>query len=180
MRAVPNTQSPEPSPSSAESHSEYVVQRWLGTANRIAYLLIGILFLGVALVMGVYAVISFLRHVGGDFRPSVVEAINDLLLVLIILEVIGTVRGYLATNSTSLRPFLYIGIISATRRILAVGAETSLGTDARSQPFSNIMIDLGVNAGVVLALAIALYLFDRQQPAHEAAEEQEAVKRGDA
>ena len=83
------------------------------------------------------------------------------------MEVLGTVRSYLTTGETSLRPFLYIGIISATRRILAIGAQTTLGEVASETAFRRFMIDLGVNAAVVLALALALFLFGREARSQE-------------
>lgn len=136
---------------------------WLEWADRGLYVLIAILFLGAALVMGAYSVVTFLRDLRGNLPLGIIVFINDLLLVLIILEVLGTVRGYLATGTTSLRPFLYIGIISATRRILAIGAQTTLGEVGDESQFRRLMIDLGINGAVVLALALALYLFGRHQ-----------------
>lgn len=115
--------------------------------------------------MGGYSVLTFLRNTQGDFPLDVITFVNDLLLVLIILEVLGTVRSYLVTGTTSLTPFLYIGIISATRRILAIGAASTLGEVSINGAFNRQMIDLGANGGVVLALALALYLFSRLPPA---------------
>jgi hypothetical protein len=57
------------------------------------------------------------------------------------------------------QPFLVIGIISAARDILTVGAELSL-TGALT-PAGSHHDGLGVNAGVVLALSIALVLVRR-------------------
>ena len=52
-----------------------------------------------------------------------------------------------------------IGIISATRDILTVGAELSLvGEQA---PLVRTMTELGINAGVVVALSIAVVLVRR-------------------
>jgi len=52
-----------------------------------------------------------------------------------------------------------IGTISATRDILTLGAELSLvGEQA---PLVRTMTELGVNAGVVIALSIALVLVRR-------------------
>lgn len=86
---------------------------------------------------------------------AIIKLISDLLLVLIIMEVLSTVIHYLKSHATSLRPFLFIGIISATRGILSIGArlsiETLTGTD-----FYQAMIELGVNALVILALGITL------------------------
>jgi len=140
---------------------------WLEFGDQLLYFLVAVLFLGAAGAMGVYAVVNFVENVTGDFPLDIIAFVEDLLLVLIILEVLGTVRSYLERGSTSLRPFLYIGIISATRRILAIGAETTVGHGATETEFRHLMIDLGINGAVVLALALALYLFDRHRTAEE-------------
>jgi uncharacterized membrane protein (DUF373 family) len=130
---------------------------WLEHADRLVYSLIALLFLAAAVAMTIYSVATFVAG-SQDFPLRLVTFVNDLLLVLIIMEVLGTVRTYLARGHTSLHPFLYIGIISATRRILAIGAAATLGSPAGAN-FGQEMVELGVNAGVVLALAIALFLF---------------------
>ncbi len=119
-----------------------------------------------------YALVTFFQHIGEDFPLQLVTFINDLLLVLIILEVLGTVRSYLDTGTTSLKPFLYIGIISATRRILAIGAQTTLGAAPSDSGFQHLMIDLAINGLVVLALSVALFLFGRHQPAGSTAQQE--------
>lgn len=139
-----------------------VADMWLDWGDRAVYILVAILFLAAAVAMGIYAVANFIQHFREGFPEQLIVFINALLLVLIIMEVLGTVRSYLTTGETSLRPFLYIGIISATRRILAIGAQTTLGEVASETAFRRFMIDLGVNAAVVLALALALFLFGRE------------------
>lgn len=138
-----------------------VIDRWLDRADQLVYAVVAILFLIAAAAMAVYSVVVFVEKVNQDFPSQLISFINDLLLVLIIMEVTGTVRSYLTKGATSLRPFLYIGIISATRRILAIGAQSALGELPGKVQFQERMIDLGVNAAVVLALAAALFLFGR-------------------
>src|SRR5437588_5680023 len=93
---------------------------------------------------------------------AIIQLISDLLLVLIIMEVLGTVVHYLKSHITSLHPFLFIGIISATRGILSIGARLSVeGTSVPSQEFTRSMIELGVNAAVILALGITLKLLGK-------------------
>ncbi len=140
-----------------------LAMRLLQRADELVYVVVGLLFLVAAVAMGGYSIETFVRHWNDDFPLALITFINDLLLVLIILEVLGTVRRYLETGTTSLEPFLYIGIISATRRILAIGAQTTLGK-VNGESFQHLMIDLGVNGGVVLALAVALFLFARNRP----------------
>jgi hypothetical protein len=65
------------------------------------------------------------------------------------------VTHYLRQHATSLSPFLYIGIISATRGILSIGAILSVeGTAVSNQVFTNGMIELSVSGFVILALGI--------------------------
>jgi uncharacterized membrane protein (DUF373 family) len=94
---------------------------------------------------------------------AIIQLISDLLLVLIIMEVLGTVIHYLKSHITSLHPFLFIGIISATRGILSIGARLSVeGTNVLTPEFNRSMIELGVNAAVILALGITLKLLGNQ------------------
>jgi len=93
-----------------------------------------------------------------DVAQAIIQLVSDLLLVLIIMEVLGTVTHYLKAHATSLRPFLFIGIVSATRGILSVGARLSVGQPGN---FNNSMIELGVNGAVILALGITLKLLGK-------------------
>ncbi len=99
----------------------------------------------------------------GVIANAIIQLISDLLLVLIIMEVLGTVTHYLKEHATSLYPFLFIGIISATRGILSIGARLSVaGSTMPAQEFTNSMIELGVNAAVILALGVTLKLLGKQ------------------
>jgi uncharacterized membrane protein (DUF373 family) len=139
-------------------------ERLLDFGDRAIYIVVAVLFLLAALGMAIYAVVTLVSHAGEGFPAQLTEFINDLLLVLIILEVLSTVRSYLSTGHTSVQPFLFIGIISATRRILAIGVETSLGPSTDSA-FRRQTVELAVNAGVVLALALAIFLLSRRSGA---------------
>ena len=98
----------------------------------------------------------------GIVAAAIIKLVSDLLLVLIIMEVLGTVIHYLKSHATSLRPFLFIGIVSATRGILSIGARLSIeGQIQNSGDFTNAMIELGVNAAVILALGITLKLLGK-------------------
>jgi uncharacterized membrane protein (DUF373 family) len=138
----------------------------LEVADAVVYSLVALVFLCAAFGMLGYSVISFPSNLnnpeGGGFPLAIITLINDLLLVMIIMEVLRTVLSYLAERGGSLRPFLFIAAISATRRILAIGAQMSIAGDKLTpDKFQREMIDLGVNAGAILAIAVALYLLGR-------------------
>jgi uncharacterized membrane protein (DUF373 family) len=139
----------------------------LESADALLYSVVGLVFLAAAAGMLVYSVLSFpaaaqdLDH--GGFPIAIITLINDLLLVMIIMEVLRTVLSYLAERGGSLRPFLFIASISATRRILAIGAQMSVsGENLTPDRFQQSMIDLSVNAGAILAIAIALFLLGKR------------------
>ena len=97
-------------------------------ADAVVYALVGMVFLVAALAMLGYSVTSFpgdLRRIG--FALAVVTLVNDLLLVMIIMEVLRTVLLFTFRSAGRLlQPFLFIAAISATRRILAIGAQMSV------------------------------------------------------
>ncbi|HLK85009.1 MAG TPA: phosphate-starvation-inducible PsiE family protein [Candidatus Binataceae bacterium] len=147
-------------PPAGARHVHHTLVPALEAADAIVYGLVGIVFLLAALGMLGYSLVAFPANLRDDgFALAIVTLVNDLLLVMIIMEVLRTVLSYLQERATSLRPFLFIAAISATRRILAIGAQMSVtGDTLTAQRFRQVMIDLGANAGAILAIAIALYL----------------------
>jgi uncharacterized membrane protein (DUF373 family) len=98
------------------------------------------------------------------FVSATTAAVNGVLFTIIILEVVRTVVAHLEHGGLQLQPFLVIGSISAVRSILAVGARLSLqGT--QHQPSDSVvhaaLLELAVNAAVVVGLAVALVLVRR-------------------
>lgn len=149
--------------------AEHRLVPWLQRADILIYALVGVVFVAAALAMLGYSVLSFWSQVGiNGFPLAIVELINDLLLVMIIMEVLRTVLSYLEEHGSSLQPFLFIAAISATRRILAIGAKMSIASDTLTAVrFQQAMIDLGVNAAAILVIVIALYLLSRRNVTHD-------------
>lgn len=174
------TQAQSDTPASRRSRSRVIgFTRFLESTDSVVYALVGASFLVAALVSLCYSVVKFAlalwdtagSNINGIFNgastgTALINFVSDLLLTLIIMEVLGTVVHYLRTRATSLKPFLFIGIISATRGVLAVGARLSvadfhqLATGGAAE-FRYSMIELGVNAGVIIALGLALRLIGR-------------------
>jgi uncharacterized membrane protein (DUF373 family) len=153
----------EPAPA-AVRHVHQTVVPFLENADAFVYAAVGVVFLVGAVVMLLYSVIVFPSHLHTTgFGLAVVVLVNDLLLVMIIMEVLRTVISYLQERGTSLQPFLFIAAISATRRVLAIGAQMSVGSETFSPDrFREAMIDLGMNAGAILVIAVALFLLSRR------------------
>jgi uncharacterized membrane protein (DUF373 family) len=58
-----------------------------------------------------------------QFAVTVTRAVNSVLFIVVVPELARTVVARLEGGGFQLQPFLVIGIVSATRDILTVGAE---------------------------------------------------------
>jgi uncharacterized membrane protein (DUF373 family) len=99
-----------------------------------------------------------------EVPAAATTAVNGVLFAIIVLEVMRTVVAHFEQAGLQLQPFLIIGIISAVREILTVGARLSL-LGNKGEPttamVNHALLELGVNAAVVLGLAGALVLIRR-------------------
>lgn len=116
---------------------------------------VAVVLMGAAVVVLVRSVYESLFH-PGPFNEQIPGLIDSVLFVIIVLEIFSTVLSHFREGGFQLKPFLVIGIISAVRHILIVGAKSSLGGTVSH--FNRTMIELGVNAGIVIALVVALRL----------------------
>lgn len=123
---------------------------------------VAIVLLVLAVVVLVRSFISFITSLNAaapDYTLSLVSAIDGVLVVIILVDIMRTVLTHLEGWGFPFRPFLIIGIIAAVRDILAVSTRLTLssgGTTAGAVTQS--LLELGVNAGVILVLAVALFL----------------------
>ena len=156
-----------------EAEKDTLATKFLEFADSIVYLFVGICFLLAARFSLIYGLLGFVQSIDSiqDFpfglvgekgigAQTIITLVSDLLLTLIIMEVLGTVVHHLRDKETTLKPFLFIGIISATRGILAVGARLSVNANVTSHmdEFTLDMVELGVNAAVIIALGAAMKL----------------------
>ena len=101
-----------------------------------------------------------LPPVSKTFWTSVPSAINDVLLVVIVLEIFRTVFAHFGKDGVSAEKFLVIGVISAVRHLLTVGAALS-SEKVTAQMFNRDMIELGVNGFIVVGLVVGVWLLRR-------------------
>jgi uncharacterized membrane protein (DUF373 family) len=156
------------------------VSRWVDGGEELIYIIVaGLLLIAAAATCGFAAIRAVQQFLEGKPLEGIFSLLNDLLLVLIIMEVLRTVARFLRKRELNvdvedLIPFLVIGAISSARRILAIGANLSLNeaTQAERQGgttvltidwdrFHQAIIELGVNAGLILVLTVALLIIHR-------------------
>jgi uncharacterized membrane protein (DUF373 family) len=95
---------------------------------------------------------------------GLVEIIDRLLFVLMIVEILHTVRASIQARELTTEPFLIVAMIATIRRILVVTLETSEaqgGTGPAAFPFEHAMIELGILGVLTLILALAIHLSRR-------------------
>jgi uncharacterized membrane protein (DUF373 family) len=151
-----------------ERLNEMISERLFGRAPHIGVIRIGedLIHYAVALVLLAVAGIV-LYHTAYDlattnvrFDVAATTAINGVLFAIIVIEVMRTVVAHFERGGLQLQPFLIIGIISAVREILTVGARLSLHEPTPALVHT-ALLELGVNAAVVVGLALALVLIRR-------------------
>jgi len=87
-----------------------------------------------------------------------IQAINDILFIIIILEILRTVIARYTDGVFQLQNFLVIGIIASVRHILTVGAYMTLGSGKTREEFDRAVIELGISSAIVVALVLAIFL----------------------
>jgi uncharacterized membrane protein (DUF373 family) len=131
----------------------------LNTLEDVVYLVVALSLIGIA-AAALYNTIHEMLNSSLPFAEVVTTAVSGVLFVVIVLEIFRTVVAHLEGGGFQLMPFLIIGVISAVRHILLVGA-LSFSSSTSNDAFTHAQIELGVNAGVALVLVIALVLVHR-------------------
>jgi uncharacterized membrane protein (DUF373 family) len=122
----------------------------------IEYAIVASLLL-VAGVVLMRAIVTFVGH-WGSFPQTVVQAIDSILVVIILLDISHTVFGNLRSYIFPVRPFLVIGILAGVRDILSQSAHLTFSTTLTQVDFQDTLISLGVGVGVVLVLLFGLLI----------------------
>jgi len=132
-------------------------------AEDLVHYVVSLVLVGVAGVVLVRSVLDSFETGHHTFPERVTSVINSILFVTIVMEILRTVVAHFDDAGLQLKPFLIIGIISAVRHILTVGAQVSLGGEEGDDHFWHTQAELGVNAAVVIALVLGLVLVWRSE-----------------
>jgi uncharacterized membrane protein (DUF373 family) len=125
---------------------------WVMVAIEYAIVISLLLVAGIVLVR---TVVDFLDQWSG-FPGTVVSAIDGILVVIILLDIVHTVFRHIRSWTFDVRPFLVIGILAGVRDILSSSAHLTLSTHLTTSDFNDTLIALGVGVGVVVFLLFGL------------------------
>jgi hypothetical protein len=95
--------------------------------------------------------------------------LDQLLLVLMMIELLHTVRISVRSEALMMEPFLIVGLIASIRRVLVITMQVAKMTeqgqpqvvDAANATFRNTMVELGMLGFVILVLVSAISLLRR-------------------
>ena len=109
------------------------------------------------------------------------EILDGLLLIFIFVELLYAVRACLRSHEIVAEPFLIVGILAGIKEIVVLSVEAATLLE-KGPAFSRAVVEIGVLAGVVLALALAAFVLrERRRDTGDAgeragAEEEEPAK----
>jgi uncharacterized membrane protein (DUF373 family) len=141
----------------------------------LAYIVLGLLLV-VAAVMGIGSAAMSMWAVwrNGVDGPSLVLAIDRLLFVLMIVEVLNTVRVSFRAGKLAAEPFLIVGLIASIRRVLVITLESSQVAakpgewtpHIEAQLFSHLQ-ELVVLGGLILVMVVSIWLIRQSEGARK-------------
>jgi uncharacterized membrane protein (DUF373 family) len=131
----------------------------------LAYLVLGCLLALVAL-LGVYSAAAALWASVLEWGAalSLVVTIDRILLVLMVIEILHTVRVSFNEGALASEPFLVVGLIASIRRVLVITLESSQAhepgkwTPDSQGLFNSTMIELGVLCCLILVMVTSIYM----------------------
>lgn len=136
------------------------IARGFTRVEDIVYIGLGVLLGLSAAALLVNVAIGLARSVlAGAPAQSVVDLLDRMLLILMIVELLYTVQVSFREHTLVPEPFLIVGLIAVTRRILVVTAQVATVFEkGDDRLFRSAMIELALLTVMVLVLVLSLRL----------------------
>ena len=134
----------------------------------LAYVVLGVM-LAIAVAIGVAgATVSLWGAIRaqGEAGPLVL-AVDRLLFVLMVVEVMHTVRVSFRSGQLVCEPFLIVGLIACIRRVLVITLETTQAHEPgkwnpdASALLASTMLELTVLGGLILVMVVCIWMLRR-------------------
>ncbi|MFB6239976.1 MAG: phosphate-starvation-inducible PsiE family protein, partial [Gemmatimonadota bacterium] len=97
----------------------------------------------------------------GQVRSHAFEMLDSLLLILILVELVRTIRVSLVERTLAPEPFIVVALIAGVRRILFLTAETGWFIQTHPDRFRWILVEVGLFTAFILVAVGALVLLRR-------------------
>jgi uncharacterized membrane protein (DUF373 family) len=131
----------------------------------VVYIGLGVLMAVSAILMLGNAAVTFPRELLHVPLPNAVAGLLDrLLLVLMVVELLYTIQVSFREHTLVPEPFLIVGLVAVTRRILVLTAEFPKFTDTGEAALRMAMTELGVLTLMLVALVASLLMLRQRHP----------------
>jgi uncharacterized membrane protein (DUF373 family) len=136
-----------------------------------------VLLAGIAAALLISEFIFFTQYIfGGILSENIVALLDRILLIIIFAEVLYTVQVSFRQHVLQPGPFLVVGLIAVTRRILVLTAELPKMIKENGAVFQNAMIELALLTVLIVSLVISIYFIRPGNP-NSAADEGASKKK---
>ena len=136
---------------------------WFDLAEDTLYVGLGLLLIAIAFTLLITEIVYFTQYVSTwTLAENVVFLLDRILLIIIFVEVLYTVQVSFRQHILRPEPFLVVGLIAVTRRILVLTAEMSKLAKETQKGFYNAMIELGLLTILIIALVVCLRMLRQQ------------------
>ena len=136
---------------------------WFDLAEDTLYVGLGLLLIAIAFTLLITEIVYFAQYLSTwTLAENVVFLLDRILLIIIFVEVLYTVQVSFRQHVLRQEPFLVVGLIAVTRRILVLTAEMSKLAKETQEGFYNAMIELGLLTILIIALVVCLRLLRQQ------------------
>ena len=115
------------------------------------------------LLLGSSVVAMYSALMSGQIRDLAIEILDSVLLVMMTMEIVYTVALSLESHSLVAEPFLIVGAIAAIRRMLVITAESTKIELSNPDAFRNTLLELGLLAVIIVAMAVSIYIIRRSK-----------------
>ncbi len=146
---------------SPEHHPVPATALLLKRVESIVLFSIAVVLVVLAVLLLISSVITLVQDLS-LIRDSAIEILDSVLLVMMTMEIVYTVTLSIESHTLVAEPFLIVGAIAAIRRMLVITAE-STKLESNIPAFQNTLIELGLLAATIIAIAASIYILRRSQ-----------------
>ena len=141
---------------------------WFSLAEDTLYVGLALLLIAIAFTLLITEIVYFVQYVSTwTLAENVVFLLDRILLIIIFVEVLYTVQVSFRQHILRPEPFLVVGLIAVTRRVLVLTAEMSKLAKETQSEFYNAMIELGLLTILIIALVVCLRMLRQQDRSGE-------------
>ena len=126
------------------------------------YVIVALLLTASAVLLIYNEFISFPEFFKAENQvQTIIEIISKTLLLVMVLEILYTVRITIKEHVLCSEPFLIVGLIAAIRRILIISVETAYF----QEKIDMYMLEIGVLSGMILVFVVSIVLLKKYHTA---------------